>query len=206
MNVAITPEEVSSLYGTPGVARYYFPTSATTLKAFWEGGITPTIVVNPTELTFTSTQGVEASKTLTVSGSNLTNTITLALSGTNAELFSLSATSLPSAGGTVTVKYKPVATGSHMAHCLLVRPEQLFKAFSLTGTSTVSGPTVPTLTKNMGKHEMCCMTPPCTFTEPAITVKFMLQMPLIEFFIRGIPKAVKNICCNRNMWLLVFHM
>ncbi|MDD3405950.1 MAG: InlB B-repeat-containing protein [Paludibacteraceae bacterium] len=147
MNVAITPEEVSSLYGTPGVARYYFPTSATTLKAFWEGGITPTIVVNPTELTFTSTQGVEASKTLTVSGSNLTNTITLALSGTNAELFSLSATSLPSAGGTVTVKYKPVATGSHMATLSVSSSGAAIQGVSLTGTSTGSGPTVPTLTK-----------------------------------------------------------
>ena len=89
-----------------------------------EGCVTttePTIILptNAVNIGMT-TSGTTISKTITVKGINLTDgNLTLALSGTNASLFSLSKTSISKANATsgqaVTISYKPTANGNHNA-------------------------------------------------------------------------------------------
>lgn len=71
-----------------------------------------------------ATVGGTDTEKITVSGTNLTNNIALALSGTDKDLFSLSATEVVSTAGTaaqteITITYTPVAAGTHTASLTL---------------------------------------------------------------------------------------
>lgn len=99
----------------------------------------PTIIVNPTSLAFADTK-VDGSSTMTftVRGSNLISNISLAVSGTNADMFSIDKTSLtPSEGSvtttTVTVTYAPTSAGSHSAEINLTSTDAMTKTVHLTG-------------------------------------------------------------------------
>lgn len=76
----------------------------------------PTILPAENSVSLSEVAGYSDTKTLSVSGANLTAGITAALSGTNASKFSVSGT-LTSSGGTLTISYNPAAgdTGTHSA-------------------------------------------------------------------------------------------
>jgi endonuclease I len=80
----------------------------------------PTIT-SPTSssLAFSVAPNVTDDQIITVSGVNLTAAISLTVSGTNSDLFSLSASSVAqssgSAGGNITITYSPTAVGTHSA-------------------------------------------------------------------------------------------
>ncbi len=135
MHTAITDVDVADLYNNNGAARYYFPASATTLKAVWEGTTAPTISANTSALNFETSAGVAAAnQSITVSASNLTGNITATLGGTNTSAFSLSPTSLGTTGGTITVSYKETAIGSHTATVTLSAAGATNQVITLKGT------------------------------------------------------------------------
>ncbi|MGN1172663.1 MAG: hypothetical protein ACI4SO_02630, partial [Muribaculaceae bacterium] len=76
----------------------------------------PSLSASVTSLNLETFSTGHAEKSFTVSGSSLNGNISLALSGSDAQFFSLSTSSLSSDGGSVTVKYDPTAVGSHTAN------------------------------------------------------------------------------------------
>ena len=79
-----------------------------------EEGVSSGISVSPTSLDFGEiTAETTSSKTVTVTGTELSSTITV--SSSNTVDFSVSATSLAKTGGSLTVTYKPSVAGSHSA-------------------------------------------------------------------------------------------
>lgn len=89
-------------------------------------------------------------QTITVQGRNLTNNVTLMLSGTNADLFSLSATTVSVddalAGKTITITYQPTSEGNHTATLTLSSTDAASVEVTLTG----SGASTYTITYNAG--------------------------------------------------------
>jgi uncharacterized repeat protein (TIGR02543 family) len=101
---------------------------------------TPVITVSETSRAF-GTRKVDGSyeMTFTVSGSYLQANIGLAISGTNAAMFSVDETSLTPSTGTVstttiTVTYTPTAAGSHSASISLTSTYATTKTVTLSGT------------------------------------------------------------------------
>ncbi len=95
------------------------------------GGTTPTINVNPSNLsTFSTVVGDSViSGNIVVTGANLTQNITVSIIGNNPSMFIPSVTSItPNGPTTMTVKYKPTAAGVHNA---ILR-------FSSNGATTVN--------------------------------------------------------------------
>lgn len=64
---------------------------------------------------FSSTLGANDAQTITVKGTQLTENVTLALSGTHAALFSLDKATLGAEGGAVVITYAPTTGGAHSA-------------------------------------------------------------------------------------------
>ncbi len=89
-------------------------------------------------------------QTITVQGRNLTNNVTLTLSGTNADLFSLSATTVSAdeavAGKTITITYEPTSEGNHTATLTLSSTDAASVEVTLTG----NGASTYTITYNAG--------------------------------------------------------
>ncbi|MHB9143219.1 MAG: autotransporter outer membrane beta-barrel domain-containing protein, partial [Paludibacter sp.] len=85
------------------------------------------------------------SKTISVSGFDLQGDLTLAISGTNANQFSVSPTTLTMASGivgatTVTVTYTPtVVSAGHVATLTISSTNATSKTFNLTGSSSGTG-------------------------------------------------------------------
>ena len=103
----------------------------------------PMITVDPTSLSFSTNVGVPVTKTFTVTGSDLTNNIALAVSGAG---FSIDKTTINKSAGTttVTVTYNPTAAGTHTGTVTLTSTGAASKTVSLTGTAA----TVPTIAVN----------------------------------------------------------
>ena len=93
-------------------------------------GITPSISIWEAS----AYAGESASKQVSVSGSGLTANITASISGTNANLFSVSPTTLGASGGTITITYNPVTAGSHSAVLTLASGSQR-ETIAITGTA-----------------------------------------------------------------------
>ncbi len=93
----------------------------------------PAISVNPGSLSFTSKKNVAVDKDLKVEGSNLKGNITATLSGTNANMFKLSGTTI-SNSGTIKVTYTPTAEGSHKATLTLSSQGATNVTVALNGT------------------------------------------------------------------------
>ncbi len=73
--------------------------------------VDPKITISVSTLNFgTVVKDKAVSKTFTVTGTNLTGSMTVSSNNSN---FTVSPTTLPASGGTVTVTYKPTAAGSH---------------------------------------------------------------------------------------------
>ncbi len=103
---------------------------------------TPTITVSEIAIPAMSTEvGFFDAKDITVSGVNLTGNITLSVSGTNANYFSVTPTTIQQVSGSVTdvavsVTYTPLAAGSHTATLTLSSPGAADVTRTLTGTAT----------------------------------------------------------------------
>ena len=106
---------------------------------------TPTLVVNPTSLSFNATVGESVTKTFTVTGTDLTGNVMLAVSGTG---FSIDKTSInknqATNGATVTVTYTPTTGGTHSGTVALSSNGAQQVTVSLTGIAT----TIPTIAAN----------------------------------------------------------
>ena len=103
----------------------------------------PAITASPTSASLSAVVNTTATKAITITGANLSSGIALALSGTNAAMFSLSTSSLGTSGGSVTVTYAPTTEGSHSA-TLTATSGTVSTTVALTGTSSAAP--VPTIT------------------------------------------------------------
>lgn len=106
----------------------------------------PTLTVNPTSLSFTGNVGKTYTQTFTLTGTDLTGDVTLAVSGNAA--YSISPRTISAAdaagGATVTVTYAPTSAGTATGTVTASTAGGNNVTVSLTGTATV----VPTLTAN----------------------------------------------------------
>ena len=75
----------------------------------------PLIIASPSSVSMKATPGGTVTKTIAVTGDNLTEGITALISGTDAAVFSVSPASLGANGGTLTLTYSPTAVGTHSA-------------------------------------------------------------------------------------------
>ncbi len=95
----------------------------------------PTLSVSPASLSFEAYKGETATNKFNVSGVNLTGNISIAVSGTNANMFSVSSSSV-SGSGEITITYAPTAVGSHSATITVSATGAASKTIALTGTAT----------------------------------------------------------------------
>ena len=93
-------------------------------------GITPSV----TMWEASANVGATSSKQVTVSATGLSADIALAISGTNANQFSLSTNSISKTGGSFTITYKPTAAGGHSANVTLTSGSQK-ETIAITGTA-----------------------------------------------------------------------
>ena len=98
---------------------------------------TPELTVDPTSLTFAANTGETVTKTFTVTGTNLTGNVNVAVSG---NYYSVTPTTITpaqaTAGATVTVTYAPSAAGTHTGTVTLTSAGADNKTVSLNGTAT----------------------------------------------------------------------
>ncbi len=106
---------------------------------------TPTIVASPTSLTFNTVVGSPVTKTINVSGTDLTGTVYVGVTGTG---FSVDKNNITRnaaiSGTTVTVTYNPTAGGTSTGTVTFTSTGAEAVTVSLNGTAT----TVPTLSAN----------------------------------------------------------
>lgn len=104
---------------------------------------TDPIIYSVADQPFAAAPSATATQTITVKGANLTGDLTLALSGTNADLFTLSATTATQADATsglsVTITYAPTAVGTHTATITISGGGATDVTVTLTGECTDSG-------------------------------------------------------------------
>ena len=101
----------------------------------------PTITANPTSLTFATNTGETVTQTFTVTGSNLTGNLALALNDANG-VYSITPTTITAAnaanGVPVTVTYAPTAFGDHNATVTISGGGAGNVAVNLNGTATLA--------------------------------------------------------------------
>ena len=99
----------------------------------------PSISVSSAALDMTANVGTQATADVTVTGAYLEGDITAALSGTNADLFSISTTKVAQSGGNasgkITVTYAPVEKGDHTATLTLTSANASTVKITLKGTA-----------------------------------------------------------------------
>ena len=106
---------------------------------------TPTIVADPTSLSFSTVVGTPVTKTINVTGTDLTGTVYVGVSGTGFTVDKTSITRNAATNGTtVTVTYNPTAGGSTTGVVSLTSTGAQTVNVSLTGIAT----TVPTVAAN----------------------------------------------------------
>lgn len=99
---------------------------------------TPTLTVSPASLSFSATAGETVSKTFTVTGTNLTGSVSLSktdASGVYTISPSTISASAAASGATVTVTYKPTAAGTHTGTITVASTGATSKTVSLSGTA-----------------------------------------------------------------------
>lgn len=106
-------------------------------------GAVSTLTVSPQSLTFSTDQGVAVTQSFTIQGTNLTNGVTLAVTGTNASMFTLSKDTLTKAeaeaeaGETITVTYTPSGSGDHSGN-IGISWDGAGKTVSLSGSAAAA--------------------------------------------------------------------
>ena len=102
---------------------------------------TPTLSATPSTLSFSTTAGQTATKTFTVKGTNLTGSVSVALTDANG-VYSVSPTTISASaaasGATVTVTYNPTAAGSHSATVKLTSSGASAVNVSVSGTAAAA--------------------------------------------------------------------
>ena len=128
--------------GNQGIVSYYVD------DVSWGRTDLPNIYVTPSVVTDTTIVNVKKDiATISISSSNVEGAISLSLAGSNYNRFSLSATSLPAAGGEVTVSFEGQEAGVHEAYIVISSkgaPDKYVVMAVLckeegTGIETVSG-------------------------------------------------------------------
>jgi|ERR1035437_1559358 hypothetical protein len=105
---------------------------------------TPTItLLDVTNPTLNTVQGIPVSQTINVSGVNLSVNLGLAITGADAGLFSLSQYVVSETAGTipntiVTITYTPVVPGSNSATLIMSSPGAMAVARTLNGNTSVA--------------------------------------------------------------------
>lgn len=100
--------------GNQGIVSYYVD------DVSWGRTDLPNIYVTPSVVTDTTIVNVKKDiATISISSSNVEGAISLSLAGSNYNRFSLSATSLPAAGGEVTVSFEGQEAGVHEAYIVV---------------------------------------------------------------------------------------
>ena len=112
------------------------------ISVTYEGATTtPTLKASSTTLSFPNTEAnTSSTQTFTLSGKNLTGDATLSLSGTNADLFSVTPTTVTPKDGaitdeTVTVTYAPTKAGTHTATLTISSEGANEQKITLNGTA-----------------------------------------------------------------------
>ena len=93
----------------------------------------PTIIANPTEVTFDVEPGTTSTQTVTVSGLKLTGDITATLDDPDG-VYSINTTNLGS-GGDLIITYAPQEAGNHSATIILTSPGADPVTITITGTA-----------------------------------------------------------------------
>lgn len=144
-NTNCTTNAIASVNGTSGVEAWVLSTGQGI--AYYKHGTvptytveeikpsSPTITTSTTSLSLETNIGTTTSGNVTLGGSMLSGNITLSLSGTDADQFSLSANSLTSTGGVVTISYNPTSVGTHTASLTASADGASDVSISLTGIS-----------------------------------------------------------------------
>ena len=99
---------------------------------------TPTLSTSVSSLSLSTNDNKSVTKSFTVTGKDLRDAISLAISGTNADQFSISSTSISkdAASATITVTYAPTAEGSHSAKITISTTKATSVTVSLSGSNT----------------------------------------------------------------------
>ena len=97
---------------------------------------TPTVTASKSKVALDATVGQSVSATITVSGSSLNGDINMALSGTDASMFSISPTTIAkaTASANVQVTYTPTSDGTHSATLTISSADAPDVTVALTGT------------------------------------------------------------------------
>ena len=118
---------------------------------------TPTITVTETTIpAMTAAVGETTdARTITVGGNNLTNDISLAITGTDAAQFSVSPATIAKGTGTVTdqtvtITYTPTTGGTHTATLEITSTDAVSVTRTLTGTATAPTLDAPVATDETG--------------------------------------------------------
>lgn len=145
-NTNCTGNVIAAVNGTSGVEAwvlstgqgiaYYLHGTASSNTVEEIKPTTPTITASATSASLSAEVGTPTTKSITFTGTKLTGNINLALSGTDADQFKLSTSSLSSTGGSVTITYDPTVGGSHKATLTASSTGASNVAVSLTGTAT----------------------------------------------------------------------
>lgn len=145
-NTNCTTNAIAAVNGTSGVEAWVLSTgqgiayfkhgTAPTYNVEEVKPASPTISVSTSSVSLAAEVGTPATKTITITGGNLTGDISLALSGTNANKFSINTTSLASTGGNVTITYNPTSGGTHKATLTASASGADDVSIEITGTAT----------------------------------------------------------------------
>ena len=101
----------------------------------------PAITASPTSVTFSDAYATRTyTQTVTVTGTNLSQNITAAISG--AQVYSIDKTSLTSTGGTITITYAPTVEGQTTATLTLSSSGASTVTVPITGTAQAATPTL----------------------------------------------------------------
>lgn len=145
-NTNCTGNVIAAVNGTSGVEAwvlstgqgiaYYLHGTASSNTVEEIKPSSPTIIAGTTSVSLSTEVGTPTTKSITFTGTKLSGNINLALSGTDADQFKLSTSSLSSAGGSVTITYDPTEGGSHNATLTASSSGASNVTVSLTGTAT----------------------------------------------------------------------
>lgn len=105
------------------------------------GATAPTITASPASVpNLTAAIGASDTEVIEITGSSLTGNISTAITGTNADQFSVTPVTLPSTGGNLTVTYTPTTLGNHTATLTLLSAGAEDVVLELTGLATLAAP------------------------------------------------------------------
>ncbi|MBQ4344910.1 MAG: N-acetylmuramoyl-L-alanine amidase [Muribaculaceae bacterium] len=147
-NTNCTGNVIAAVNGTSGVEAwvlstgqgigYYLHGTAPTYSVSEITPATPTVKSSKSSVSLTATVGETATSKITVSGTSLEGDITLALSGVDASMFSISSSKIAqaTASGSITITYAPTLAGSHTATLTISSTGAPDAKVTLKGTAT----------------------------------------------------------------------